>query len=50
MVAEDRVLLEEGQEAPDIVAPVTGEGDFRLSEQRGSWVVVYFYPRANTPG
>jgi thioredoxin-dependent peroxiredoxin len=50
MPAEDRVLLEEGQEAPEIDANVTGGVRFRLSEQRGSWVVVYFYPRANTPG
>jgi peroxiredoxin Q/BCP len=50
MPAEDRVLLEEGQEAPEIVATVTGGGAFRLSEHRGRWVVIYFYPRANTPG
>lgn len=50
MPAEERVVLGEGQPAPDIAAPITGGGDFRLSQQRGSWVVVYFYPRANTPG
>lgn len=42
--------LDVGAEAPTIDAPVTGDGRFRLSEQRGTWVVVYFYPRANTPG
>jgi len=50
MPSEGQVLLEEGQEAPEIDAPTTGGGAFRLSEQRGKWVVVYFYPRANTPG
>lgn len=50
MGTEERVLLDEGHQAPEIDAPITGGGDFRLSGQRGSWVVVYFYPRANTPG
>jgi peroxiredoxin Q/BCP len=39
-----------GDGAPDIDAPTADGGRFRLAEQRGRWVVVYFYPRANTPG
>jgi len=39
-----------GEVAPDIDAPTTGGGRFRLSEKRGKWVVVFFYVRANTPG
>lgn len=39
-----------GEMAPPIAAAVTGDGQFDLSAQRGTWVVVYFYPRANTPG
>ena len=39
-----------GEVAPPIAAPQTGGGTFALSEQLGKWVVVYFYPRANTPG
>jgi peroxiredoxin Q/BCP len=39
-----------GQQAPEIDAELTGGGRFRLSDQRGHWVVLYFYPRANTPG
>lgn len=46
----ESVQLEVGAEAPEIDATATGDGPFRLSEQRGRWVVVYFYPRANTPG
>jgi peroxiredoxin Q/BCP len=42
--------LEVGQEAPGIDATATGDGPFRLGDQRGKWVVVYFFPRANTPG
>lgn len=44
------VMPEVGQPAPKIEAPVTGGGTFTLSDHRGRWVVVYFYPRANTPG
>lgn len=39
-----------GDPAPEIDAPATGGGRFRLSARRGSWTVVYFFPRANTPG
>lgn len=39
-----------GKAAPGIDAPLTGGGTFRLAEQLGKWVVVYFFPRANTPG
>lgn len=37
------------QAVPDFTAPATG-GTFRLSEQRGKTVVLYFYPKDNTPG
>ena len=35
--------------APDFTAAATG-GDFTLSAQRGKTVVLYFYPKDNTPG
>jgi len=46
----DPIVLEAGMDAPQIEAVATGNGPFRLSDHRGKWVVVYFYPRANTPG
>lgn len=47
----DEVRVPEvGDDAPAIRAQATGDGVFDLAEQRGTWVVVYFYPRANTPG
>lgn len=39
-----------GDRAPEIDAETTGGGRFTLSRERGKWVVVFFYPRANTPG
>lgn len=39
-----------GRKAPDFVLPATGGKDVRLRDLRGENVVVYFYPRDNTPG
>ena len=38
-----------GSEAPDFSLPWTGEGEFRLSEHRGKWVILAFYPGDFTP-
>jgi len=38
-----------GRKLQDFTIPTTG-GEFRLSDQRGRNVVIYFYPRDNTPG
>ena len=35
---------------PDFELPATSGTTFRLSEQRGHPVVIYFYPKDNTPG
>jgi thioredoxin-dependent peroxiredoxin len=43
-------VLAEGKRAPAFSLPSTQEGRFRLTEQRGRWVVVYFYPKDLTPG
>lgn len=43
-------MLKEGDKAPDIkLESDTGE-PFRLSRMKGKKVVLYFYPRADTPG
>lgn len=34
----------------DFAAPATGETTFKLSDYRGRKVVLYFYPKDNTPG
>ena len=39
-----------GKAVKDFTSPSTGGGTFRLSEQRGKKLVLYFYPKDNTPG
>lgn len=40
----------EGQLAPDFALPATDGSTIRLSELRGKKVVLYFYPKDDTPG
>ncbi len=42
--------LSEGQNAPDFTLPATGEREVSLAGLRGKSFVLYFYPRADTPG
>src|ERR1700681_2508404 len=39
-----------GKKVTDFSAPATGESTFRLSDHRDHAVVLYFYPKDNTPG
>lgn len=43
-------MLEAGQRAPDFTLRDQHGEDLTLSELRGQAVVLYFYPRADTPG
>jgi peroxiredoxin Q/BCP len=43
-------LIEVGSKAPDFTLPDQNGDEVKLSALRGSPVVLYFYPRANTPG
>ena len=38
------------QLVPDFTLPATGGVDFKLSAARGKSLVLYFYPKDNTPG
>ncbi|MGO2148092.1 peroxiredoxin [Halomonas sp.] len=42
--------IELGQPVPDFSASATGDTTITLSELRGKQVVIYFYPKASTPG
>jgi peroxiredoxin Q/BCP len=43
-------MIQTGEQAPDFELPDHDGTRVRLSELRGRTVVLYFYPKANTPG
>jgi peroxiredoxin Q/BCP len=43
-------MLKVGDKAPDIALRTDSGEEFRLSEVKGKRVVLYFYPKADTPG
>lgn len=43
-------MLQIGDAAPDFDAPTNGGETIRLKDLRGKKVVLYFYPKDNTPG
>ena len=43
-------MIEPGQPAPDFELPDEDGNPVRLSDLRGKKVVLYFYPKADTPG
>jgi len=42
--------LQLGETAPDFEVPATNGKNIKLSDLRGFWVVLYFYPKAFTSG
>ena len=42
--------LKEGMAAPDFVLQDQSGTEHHLADYRGKWVVLYFYPKDNTPG
>ncbi len=43
-------MLKEGDPAPDVTLETDSGEKFQLSKQNGKKVVLYFYPKADTPG
>ena len=43
-------MIEPGQEAPDFTLPNQDGEPVTLRDLRGRRVVLYFYPKADTPG
>jgi len=45
-----KLILQEGDAAPEFSAPTNGGGKVSLGDFKGKNVVLYFYPRDDTPG
>jgi peroxiredoxin Q/BCP len=43
-------MLSEGTIAPDFELPDHHGDTVRLSDLRGQWVLLWWYPKASTPG
>ena len=43
-------MLEQGTKAPSFTLPDQNGAKHKLSDQKGSWVLLYFYPKDDTPG
>ena len=43
-------MVAEGQEAPDFTLPDQNGNEVKLSDLRGAPLVLYFFPKADTPG
>lgn len=43
-------MLNAGDRAPDITLQTDSGETFRLSDRKGKRVVLYFFPKADTPG
>ena len=50
MATELKLALKEGDPAPEFSAATNGGGNLSLAELRGKSVILYFYPRDDTPG
>lgn len=50
MAKPTALKLKAGDPAPDFTASTNGGGKVSLSDFKGKHVVLYFYPRDNTPG
>src|ERR1051326_8823879 len=50
MAATPELALKEGDKAPDFRAQITGGNEVALSDYKGQNVILYFYPKDDTPG
>lgn len=48
--ASSAQALQIGDMVPDVAVPVTSGGEVNLRNTEGTWTVVFFYPKAFTPG
>ena len=50
MANKIELSLKEGDKAPEFTAPKNGGGTVSLSDYKGKNVILYFYPKDDTPG
>ncbi len=50
MAKEPVLTLKEGDKAPAFTAPTNGGGKISLADFKGQHVVLFFYPKDDTPG
>jgi thioredoxin-dependent peroxiredoxin len=50
MATELKLKLKEGDKAPEFSAPTNGGGTVSLKDFKGKYLVLYFYPKDDTPG
>src|SRR5713101_3382005 len=50
MAKEMEMKLKEGDKAPEFTVATNGGGKVSLSDYKGKNVILYFYPKDNTPG
>ena len=43
-------MIDVGKKAPAFTLKDQNDAKFALKDAAGDWVVLYFYPRADTPG
>ncbi len=43
-------MLTEGTQAPNFTLPDTTGNPVTLTDQLGKWVLLWWYPKADTPG
>ena len=43
-------MVEKGEKAPEFKLPDKDENEIDLKDYDGKWLVLYFYPKDNTPG
>lgn len=50
MAKAPELKLKESDQAPSFTAPVSGGGTLSLADLKGKHVILYFYPKDDTPG
>ena len=43
-------MIKENTKAPDFKLPSTSKKDYSLKDSKGNYVIIYFYPKDDTPG